>query len=189
MSLFSSFPSAVVIGFTKRNQTVREDLSTPTSENDILIDLATLRISERNVPMLFRVQEATSTAIVKPLTAIPDTRYDARFGSTDSPIEEFFVLEPLQDTIPPLRVSIRNDNVPEGNESFTIRILLVDCIGDCASFTCNEDQDGASDYFCEHTVFIVDDDGMFNYVFIQKPLLCVFRAICCCICGDNAHCG
>ena len=154
----------MIIGFTQRTQTVSESMALPGEESFPLpIHVATLRTAEREYPMYFHVQEASSLAIVEPIIgAVANLLYDATFGTRDSiddPIEVFFVLEALQDTIPPLTTFIRNDLRPEYEECFTIRITPGDIPGNHVLFSCNDDDSGADNYFCQQTICIMDDDG------------------------------
>ena len=114
--------------------------------------------------MYFRVQEASSSAIVEPIGEVVDQLYDARFGTRDTirdPIEVFFVLEALQDTISPLTTFIRNDLRPEYEECFTICIIPGDIPGNHVLFSCYDDYYGEDNYFCQHTICIGNDDGRF----------------------------
>ena len=152
-----SFP-AMVIGFTQRIRTVSES-----SDNfTINIDIATLSVSEKEQKMIFRL-ESGGTATVEPFN---DTNplLDALFGSRldpHDPLEEFFSLEPLQDSIPPLRVSVIADFRPEAEECFTIRLIPVDVPGRRELFGCNEGGFGGNNYFCETTICIADFDSRF----------------------------
>ena len=149
----------MVIGFTQRIRTVSED-----SDNfTINIDIATLSVSEREQKMIFRL-ESGSTAIVEPFNNDTNPLLDALFGSRlgpHDPLEESFSLEPLEDSIPPLRVSIIADSRPEAEECFTIRLIPVDVPGRRELFSCNEDGSREDNYFCETTICIGDFDGRF----------------------------
>ena len=128
------------------------------------IEVATMRTAEREHPMIFRVQEASSSAIVEPLGYLVNQLYDAIFGTINNigePIEEFFNLEALRDTIDYRITFIRDDRRPEDRECFTIRIFPVDVLGRREVFTCNEDDSGADNYFCQTEICIEDDDGKF----------------------------
>ena len=154
----------MVIRFTHRFQTVSESGDVEGLDTFAIdIPVATLRIAEREHPMVFRLQEFTSTAIVEPTNDIQNLLFDALFGTIidyyDDPIDEEFDLEKLQDTIPSLSAIIRNDLRPEDEECFTIRISPIHVRRD--PFLCNEDNSGAANYFCETTVCIEDDDGRF----------------------------
>ena len=158
--------TATIIGFTTMTVYVPENSTEPGFDIYLLpIEVATVRTAEREHPMIFRVQEAVSSAIVEPIIGVVvDPLYDATFGSRDNnggPIEVVFVLEALQDTISPLTTFIRDDRRPEDEECFTIRIFPADVDGRRELFACNEDDSGADNYFCEHTICIMDDDGWF----------------------------
>ena len=170
MTLFVdiSHATAMIIGFTERSRTVSESMAPPGADTfPLLIPLVTLRRAERDHPMNFRLQSravSSTTAIVEPIGEVVNVLYDATFGLRDNiggPINEFFVLEALEGTIPSLITSIRDDLRPEDEECFTIRVLPVDVPGRRERFTCNEDDSGADNYFCEHTICIMDDDGRF----------------------------
>ena len=181
----------MVIGFTERSWTVSEGMAPPGFELfTILIEVTTLRTAEREHPTIFRVQEASSLAIVEPLGVVVDQFYDATFGSRNNigdPIEEFFILDPLEDTIPPLTAFIRNDIRLEDQECFTIRVFPVDVPGRPELFMCNEDSVGATNYFCETEICIENDDGKWFLFITSHNYHSLFRSICCWICGDNLH--
>ena len=156
------YPTVMIIGFTERHRTVSESMAPSGVDTfPLLIGVATLRTAEREHPVNFRLQEARN-ANVEPLGAVEDPLYDATFATRDTigdPIEEFFVLEALDDTISPLITFIRNDLRIEEVECFTIRIFPVDVPGRSELFSCNEDGVGATNYFCETEICIEDDDG------------------------------
>ena len=130
----------------------------------IQINLATLRTAEREHPMNFRLQVSSSTAIVEPLTQVSNPLYDAVFGTRNNvgePIQVFFVLEALIDTLPPRTAFIRDDLRPEDEECFTIRVFPVNVDGRRVLFSCNEDDYGEDNYFCQTEICIMDDDGRF----------------------------
>ena len=155
--------TAMIIGFTTRTVCVPENNTEPGFDLWLLpIEVATVRTAEREHPMYFRVQEASSSAIVEPIRVVVEPLYDAVFGSRHNigdPIEVFFILDVLEDTIPPLTTFIRDDRRPENEECFTIRILPVDVSGRRELFSCNEDDSGADNYFCLTEICIQDDDG------------------------------
>ena len=150
----------MVIGFTQRIRTVSES-----SDNfTINVDIATLSVSEKEQKMIFRL-ESGGTATVEPFNNDTNPFLDALFGSRldpHDPLEEFFSLEPLEDSIPPLRVTIVADFRAEAKECFTIRLIPVDIPGRREVFGCNEDGFGEDNYFCETTICIGDFDGRFT---------------------------
>ena len=181
----------MIIGFTTRSVCVPENNTYPGLDVWLLPnEVATVRTAEREHPMNFRLQEASSLAIVEPIGTLAKQLYDAAFGSRDNigePIEVFFVLDPLVDTIPPLTVFVRNDLRPEYEECFTLRVLPVDVPGRRELFACNEDDSGADNYFCQTEICIMDDDSMFLTFNTIANDHFIFRAISRCICGDNLH--
>ena len=151
----------MVIGFTERSQTVSESMAPPGADTiHLLLPLATLRRAERDHPLHLQSRAvSSSSAIVEPIGGVVNPLYDAVFGTRydiHGPIEEIFVLESLDDAIPPRTTLIRNDFRPEDQECFTIRIFPVDVEGRRELFVCNED---ATNYFCEAKICIKDDDG------------------------------
>ena len=163
--IISQHQTAMIIGFTERTRKVSEADAPPGADNfPIQINLATLRTAEREYPMNFRLQVSSSTAIVEPITQVPNPLYDAVFGTRNNvgePIEEFFNLEALIDTFPPLTAFIRDDLRPEDEECFTIHVFPVDVDGRRVLFSCNEDGYGEDNYFCQTEICIMDDDGRF----------------------------
>ena len=155
----------MIFGFNIRRQTVKENMTQPGEDTFLLpIPLATLTTAEREHPMNFRFQFSSSTAIVEPIGRVVNPLYDATFGTRENvndPIQVFFVLEALKDTILPLITFIRDDFTPEDEECFTIRVFPMDVEGRRELFICNEDSVGAKNYFCQTEICICDDDGKF----------------------------
>ena len=93
----------MIIGFTSRTVYVPENNAELGFDVWLLpIEVATVRTAEREHPMIFHVQGASSSAIVEPIGQVANPLYDAIFGTrnnTGDPIEEFFILEALEDTI------------------------------------------------------------------------------------------
>ena len=179
----------MVIGFTQQMVTVSESM-VPPGEDFLNIDISvsTLRTAEREHPMIFHLQESTSSAIVAPVGDLSNKFLDAVFGTRAHPddiIHEQFDLDVLVETIPSLAVDIRNDFFIEDEECFTIRIYAVDVPGRLELFQCNE---GGTNFFCEHTICIQDDDGKGNSSGLSVNKWNVhYRAICCWFCEDNTH--
>ena len=158
--------TAMIIGFTTRTVCVPENNTELGFDIYLLpIEVATVRTAEREHPMNFRVQGASSSAIVEPIGDVVNQLYDAIFGTrnnTGDPIEEFFILEALEDTIDNRIAFIRDDLRRENEECFTIRIFPVDVPGRRERFTCNEDYSGEDNYFCQTEICIMDNDGRFQ---------------------------
>ena len=93
------------------------------------------------------------------------SNFDARFGDRRDPnnpldiLETALVLEKGH-RVPriPLVTTIFPDVRPEVNECYTINILTTDTAGDVI-FMCNENEDNPDDFFCDHTICILDHDG------------------------------
>ena len=173
----------MIIGFSERRSTVSEGNAASGEEHiSVPIGMATLRTAEREHPMNIRLQVSSSTAFVEPIGQVDNLLYDAIFGTRDrsnDPIEVFFVLEALEDTIRSEGTFIRDDFRAEDEECFTIRILPVDVLGRRELFTCNEDDSGAINYFCQTEICIEDDDGRFHvacasYNIILGPFVVAF---------------
>ena len=160
MIYFKFIILVMMIGFTQRIMTVSEGMVPPGEDLlDIDISVSTLRTSEREHPMLFRLQQSTSSAIVEPFGRVENLFFDVIFGTryhSGGPIQEEFVLESLVGMIPSRQVAILNDFRPEDEECFTIRIHVVDVAGRLEFFECNEE---GTNLFCKHTICIEDDDG------------------------------
>ena len=154
----------MIIGFTTRSQTVSEgDAQSGSDFNELRIDVATERTSERRHTIIFRHLESASTAVVQSNVIQRDPLFDALFGNEDNdPIEERFPLLPGSDVITSRRTSVRNDFRPEGDECYTIGIFTTDVGGARELFTCNDDADMADNFFCLHTICIINDDGRFR---------------------------
>ena len=152
----------MVIGFTQRVRTVCEsDGQEGEDFFRIYIEVAILRLAERLHRMVFRLQ-AGSTAIVEPADDRRNPLLDVVFASRqepDGPIDEVFYLRSLTATIRPQTAEIRNDLRPEEEECFTIRIFPIDVPGHRETFSCNENNSGEDNYFCEIKIYIKDDDG------------------------------
>ena len=87
--------------------------------------------------------------------------YDALFGISydpEDPLEDARVISPGETALRgEVIVNIRNDFVIEEEECFTIGIFNEE-VPDSVQFTCN-DEDDATNFFCQHTICIEDDDG------------------------------
>ena len=131
------------------------------------IDVESVRTAEREHPMVFRLQEASTNATVETLVAASPV-FDATFGqreNPDDPITEPRDLAPGTRTIVPLFTAITNDLIPEELECYTIRIIPVNFPGRRELFECNKDSAMAANYFCEHTICILDE--LFQVAFVR----------------------
>ena len=185
----------MIIGFTTRSQIVSEgDALEGSDYNRLTIGVATERTSERRHTIVFRHLESRSTAIVESnAVAQLNPLFDALFGNEDiDPLEERFPLEPGRDVIPSLVTFVRNDFRIEDDECYTIGIFntgIDSGPGGFELFSCNDEED-ATEYFCDHTICITNDDGssiLGNFASVYV-LAFLHRTICCCICTNNVHC-
>ena len=161
----------MVIGFTERRQTVSEGDGVPgTDEFPLQIDVATLRVSEREIGILYRLL-SSGTATVVSFTFFDSLDYDARIGTVESdPIEIVDFLLPGESVIIPLQTAIRNDFIPEDEECYSIQISFIDVPGVMFLFTCDIVDTSSTppkSFFCEHTICIEDDDGNINVISIM----------------------
>lgn len=153
----------MVIGFTERMQRVSEGDGPEGADSfPLQIDVHSLRLSEIEYEVQFRVLE-NSNASVEAVNQQFSVRFDVQFGNRDSEqnpiVDSRFLFVGNLELGSPLIALIINDFVPEDLiECFTIRIVSPDVVGDRDIFTCNEEPT-AEDYFCLHTVCIIDDDG------------------------------
>ena len=155
----------MIIGFNQRWQNVSENAGS------LSINVSTLRTSERNHTIVFHYQESSNTATVETFTLQNNPLYDALFGNrTDTythsgePIVVTHILRPGNGMIPSLMTVVQNDSRPEDLECYTIHIITTDVEGVRELFTCNEDDSNSTDFFCDHTICIDDDDGQFTSV-------------------------
>ena len=161
----------MVIGFTERRRTVSEGQVPGVHEFPLQIDVATLRVSEREHRMLYRVL-SSGTARVVSFEFRDNLDIDARFGAMQADrIEERHSLLPGRDSIIPLQTAIRNDFVPEDEECYSIRLYPIDIPGLRELFMCDFVDTSVippMSFFCEHTICIVDDDGKINVIYKYK---------------------
>ena len=158
----------MVIGFSERRQTVSEGQVPGVDEFPLQIDVATLRVSEREHRMLYRVL-SSGTADVVSFSYFYNLDFDARFGVVQAdPIEQEDQLLPGRDSIIPLQTAIRNDFVPEDEECYSIQISPIDIPGLRELFMCDFVDTSVIpplSFFCEHTICIANDDGKINVLY------------------------
>ena len=165
----------MIIGFTERRRTVSEGI-VPAGEDEFRLtyDVDALRTSERDHLMTFRLLEGISTATVNTRQELGDLNIlrnnDAVFGEVrvgGSPIEVSFSLPLGRTTIlHDLPTFIRGDFNAEDDECYTVQIFAVDVPGVRQLFTCNSEAD-ATNYFCEHEICIIDDDGKVYHILVM----------------------
>ena len=118
----------------------------------LFINVATERQSERYHQIIFTHLGGTATVVS--FTSLTSD-YDARFGVQEVIYYDFLL--PLESTVRPLPIEIRNDFITEAHECFTIGISPSFSEGDRDIFRCNPDTE--SNFFCKHTICIINDDG------------------------------
>ena len=169
----------MIIGFTERRRTVCEGFALEgEDEFRLTYPVAALRTSERDHLMTFRLLEGISTATINTRRELNDTNIlrnnDAVFGEMreeNDPIEVNLSLPMSRTTLPEkLPTFLRDDFVPEDEECYTVRVLAKDVPGLRRLFTCNSEAD-ATNYFCEHEICIIDDDGKVYYIIISHVTL------------------
>ena len=169
----------MIIGFTERRRTVSEGIVREgDDEFRLTYPVAALRTSERDHVMTFRLLEGSSTATVNTRNEIVDIdalrNNDAIFGEEreeNNPIEESLTL-PLRSTTLPqdLPTFIRGDFNVEDDECYTVRVFADDIPGVRQFFTCNSEAN-ATNYFCEHEICIIDDDGKVYHIIVSHVTL------------------
>ena len=165
----------MIIGFTERRRTVSEGI-VPQGDDEFRLtyDVAALRTSERDHLMTFHLLEGISTATVNTRQELGDFNIllnnDAVFGEEreeNDPIEVSLSLSRGSTTLPQdLPTFIRGDFNAEDDECYTVRVFAVDVPGVRQLFTCNAEAN-ATNYFCEHEICIIDDDGKVYYILVM----------------------
>ena len=144
----------MIIGFTSSTQCVAENDAPRGSDSfSILIFVATLRESEREYRILYRLLSNATARVVS--SEYLDFNYDARFGQAQT--EEMDQLDPGK-TIRPLITIIRNDFIPEDEECYSLQISPIDTPGLRELFSCDY-SDGSINFYCVHTICIKGGDG------------------------------
>ena len=159
--------SAMVIGFTEKSKTISESAAL------IGINVAATRSSERLYPITVQHNEQRSTAVVGSLVG-DSFNSDIRFGVRQSPNDPLIQQADLQPGLTTLQIItavIVQDLKIEPEECFTLQIFFTGYSSAREPLvTCNAD-DSSTNYFCEHTVCIEDDDGIYIYAFLLLMLL------------------
>lgn len=134
-------------------------------ERDVIIniDVHSMRSSELRYEVQFRHQQSSSTAEVENILFPRPGRFDALFGSRENqfaPLEDSRILRSgnLDLTNSP-QTRILNDFLPEELECYTLQILSPDVEKERDNFECNGDEVNPTDFFCLHTICIIDNDG------------------------------
>ena len=137
------------------------------------IEVHSNRISEVDYEIGFRhiqgrnpTDATVETADI--LDPIFDSNFDAQFGDRTNPNNSLDHLETTTllekgHLVPSglLFTTIFPDVHPELDECYTISIFIIDTEtgGGRVNYECNDNEDNPEDFFCEHTVCILNDDG------------------------------
>ena len=165
------------IGFGTRITTIPENRFPDQDSFPELFNIVSLRRSELAYTMTFSVTgQRTAEVVAEDQTfSLEFPNWDAAIGrrSLDHPSDPPFVVVELTPGLlmleQNLQVSIHNDVNVEENKFFTLRITALDFGG--GVFECYDDTEFPTlgNFFCSHTFYIVDTDGMFQ----QRVLECL----------------
>ena len=153
----------MIIGFRTRMTTTFDTLST------LSIHVHSNIISDLDYQIFFRhirgrnpTDATVETADL--LDPTFDEDFDARFGDRrdpNNPLDPLETVRVLQkgrlEPLRPLTTIIFGDVIPDFDKCYTINILTT---GERSDFSCNKnDYNQPDDFFCDHTICILDDDG------------------------------
>ena len=185
----------MIVGFTERSRTVSESAVAPgDSQYRLDLELASLRVSERGYTIIIRHNERHSTAVVESLVLGENTFSDALFGvrgHSHDQLEDQVLLEPGQTTLQRVSASIIQDFRIELEECFTLQLYFSETPDAREPLvTCNAGN-SSTNFFCEHTICIEDDDGKYNFRYHNVLVVKMqsYRTICGWICANNIHCS
>ena len=146
----------MVIGFEIRNQRVSESQAPAGMDRfPLIINIMSEKTSEIDYEVPLRHVDHVGEATLEGLQQIT-LGFDALFGAGD-PLEEAQILFPGNQQLQ-ITTFIINDFRIEDQECFSLRVVVPDVGRGRMSFRCNEDGAG-DDFFCLHTICIIDDDG------------------------------
>lgn len=143
----------MIIGFQNRSgiEGERDTVVNIRLHSLILSELDT-NIEVRRLPSSGGIDAAT----VGGIDAFNRVGLDALFATEEKNTETFVLLKGTSEL--EIETQILNDFSPEEDEHYTLSINRPDVVNDRALFKCN-DEDDSTDYFCQHTIYIIDDDG------------------------------
>ena len=157
--------TAMIIGFRTNQTTTNEIVGV------FVIDVHSMITSEVEYTIGFRHIRVGAVATVETndfFDPIFDTHFDATFGDRPNPNN---ARDPLETTrilqvgrLEPhvqLTTIIFSDVRDEEDECYTINIFILDTVTGSGrvNYDCNENANNPADFFCDHTVCILDDDG------------------------------
>ena len=146
------------IGFPEQTSAVSENMFPDLQTFPTFYRVHSLRVSEIEYHIMISVIAATAT-----MFELGDETGDASFGTREpvtNILANYSTLRPGEQEISGIRAVIVDDIASESNETFTLRISLSYDRYRC-SFQCYDDGEDPveGNFFCSHTVTIVDDDG------------------------------
>ena len=128
--------------------------------HDIAVRISSSGSERRDFPVRIRVTSPLS-ASVEATNVQFDSDFDVLFGTRlkrDDPITYNLNIEKGVFSSE-ITAFVRQDFVPEPQECFTLIISGLDSSGYRDISSCNDDSTDSTDYFCQHTICIQDDDG------------------------------
>ena len=151
---------AMILGFSERTWTVSEGDTLPGHDQFVIdIIITSMRTSEIAYTVGIR-SVIEGQPIIEPSDNVQNPMFDGTFGTREENTINNLVHSDLLSVntlmLPPLRVTIRDDVMPEEEECFELSIFPVNTEEMIENFVCNVDGDT---FLCEHTFCIVDDDG------------------------------
>ena len=169
----------MLIGFGTRSTTISENKFPSHDSFHEFFNVVSLRRSELTHTMTFSVAGQRTAEVVSEDQAFSPEfpHFDVAFGHRfeENPSDPLFVYVDLRPGLlmleQDLLLLIHNDVNIEETEFFTLRITPLNVGG--GVFECYDDTEEPvlGNFFCSHTFYIVDTDGMFQQCLLQ--CLCV----------------
>ena len=165
----------MLIGFGTRSTTISENKFPNQDSFQECFNVVSLRRSELTHTMAISVTGQRTAEVVSEDQAfsLESPNWDASFGSRSfDPSDPPFILVDLRPGFlmleQDLSLLIHNDVNAEETEFFTLRITPQDIVFECYDDT---EEPVLGNFFCFHTFYIVDNDGMLiPTVFIAMPV-------------------
>ena len=149
------------LGFPERFSFVRENMFPTLSAFPIYRTVHALRESEIDYSIKICVTYGSTATVTEFYNLVG--AWDASFGYRDYSrgLILSYILSQGETNITNIRVWVMNDLSIEDNETFTLRISSTNYYGYGQSIKCYEDDETPveGNYFCQHTITIVDEDG------------------------------
>lgn len=162
------------IGFSERYSVVKENLFPSVSVFPTFRTLHFLRESEMEYRIVVSLMHGTATLTdMLHLAGTWDAAFGSRYGSFYDKSSSYILRPGGASVGRRIQVLINNDLNVEANETFTLRLFMADESGPRPNFKCYEDGETPfeENYYCSHTVTIVDDDGQFQ----ELVAICLYQ--------------